>query len=126
MDTTDFLIAVAAIAGLLGIMFALLFAAIGGIFASVPPRAFGVNNFTAFVALRAFPAIILGGLDSIIGAVVGGFTIGLAEVMAGHYLSQFTDVLGVGFNTIVGYVVMMLVLLVRPYGLFGTEEIRRV
>ncbi len=101
-------------------------AALGGVFASIPPRGFGVNSTTAFVAFRAFPAIIVGGLDSIVGSVVGGLLIGVIEVMAGHYLASFTDTLGIGFNTIVGYLVMMLVLLVRPYGLFGTEEIRRV
>lgn len=101
-------------------------AAVGGAFAAVPPRNFGVNNFTAFIALRAFPAIILGGLDSIVGAVVGGFAIGLAEVLTGHYLASFTATLGVGFNTIVPYLLMLLVLVVKPYGLFGTPEIRRV
>lgn len=101
-------------------------AAIGGIFGSVAPRGFGVNQTTPFFALRAFPAIIIGGLDSIVGAVVGGFTVGIAEVLAGHYLSQFTDTLGIGFNNIVPYLVMMGFLLVKPYGLFGTKEIRRV
>ncbi len=101
-------------------------AAIGGVFASVTPRGFGVNSGTAFTAFRAFPAIIIGGLDSIVGAVVGGFIVGLAEIMAGHYLAQWTQSLGVGFTGVVPYLLMLLVLLVRPYGLFGTEEIRRV
>ena len=101
-------------------------AAIGGIFASVPPRGFAVNATTPFVALRAFPAIIIGGLDSIPGAVAGGLIVGVSEVMAGHYLAQFNEVLGIGFNNIVPYLVMMAFLLIRPYGLFGTAEIRRV
>ncbi|VAW07827.1 High-affinity branched-chain amino acid transport system permease protein LivH (TC 3.A.1.4.1) [hydrothermal vent metagenome] len=100
-------------------------AVIGGIFAAVPPRALGVSAGTAFFALRAFPAIVIGGLDSIKGAVVGGFIVGMAEVMAGHYLSSVTA-LGIGFNTVVPYLVMMAVLLVRPHGLYGTVEIRRV
>lgn len=100
-------------------------AAIAGIFASVFPRGSqGVSNETAFFAFRAFPAIILGGLDSVPGAVVGGFAIGLAESFAGKYLTW--SGFGIGFSGIVPYLVMMLVLLVRPYGLFGTEEIRRV
>lgn len=100
-------------------------AAIGGIFASVfPRRAIGVDPTTAFFAFRAFPAIILGGLDSVVGAVVGGFAIGLAEEFAVSYL-EF-EALGSGFGGIVPYLVMLLVLLLRPYGLFGTEEIRRV
>jgi branched-chain amino acid transport system permease protein len=100
-------------------------AAVAGIFSSVFPRASqGVSAETAFFAFRAFPAIILGGLDSVPGAVVGGFVIGLAESFAGKYMTW--SGFGVGFSGIVPYLVMMLVLLVRPYGLFGTEEIRRV
>ena len=50
----------------------------------------------------------------------------LAEVFAGNYLAKYTDMLGTGYALIVPYVVMLLVLLFRPYGLFGTPEIRRV
>jgi branched-chain amino acid transport system permease protein len=100
-------------------------AAIAGIFMSVfPRRAAGVDPSTAFFAFRAFPAIILGGLDSVAGAVIGGFAIGLAEAAATSYLKF--QALGAGFGGIVPYILMLLVLLVRPYGLFGTEEIRRV
>ncbi len=102
-------------------------AAVAGVFASMYPRSPGVEaNATAFVALRAFPAIIVGGLDSIVGAVLGGLIIGLAEVGVGVYLAPYSGVLGLGFSSIVPYLVMFIVLLVRPYGLFGTEEIRRV
>lgn len=103
-----------------------LLAGVAGIFASVFPRAAGVSSATAFVAFGAFPAIILGGLDSVVGAVVGGLIIGIAEAAASVYLVQFSDFLGTGFSAIIGYVIMLLVLLIRPYGLFGTEEIRRV
>ncbi len=100
-------------------------AAVAGIFVSVfPRRSAGVDTFTAFFAFKAFPAIILGGLDSIVGAVVGGFAVGLAEAFAGEYITA--SWLGAGFGGIVPYLLMLLVLLVRPYGLFGTEEIRRV
>jgi branched-chain amino acid transport system permease protein len=101
-------------------------AGVAGVFASVFPRAAGVSSATAFVAFGAFPAIILGGLDSIVGAVVGGLIIGLAESAASVYLVDYNNILGSGFSAIVGYVIMLLVLLIRPYGLFGTEEIRRV
>lgn len=102
-------------------------AAVGGIFSSVAPRFPGVSPFTPFVVFRAFPAVILGGLDSTTGAVVGGLIIGLAEVAAGTYLVGETwSWLGTGFSGIVPYILMLGVLLVRPYGLFGTEEIRRV
>ncbi|MEX2654449.1 MAG: branched-chain amino acid ABC transporter permease [Acidimicrobiia bacterium] len=100
-------------------------AAVAGIFVSVfPRRSAGVDTFTAFFAFKALPAIILGGLDSVIGAVIGGFAIGLAEAFVGEYV-RFSF-LGSGFAGIVPYLIMLLVLIIRPYGLFGTEEIRRV
>tara|TARA_Y100000588_G_C14270388_1_gene932039 strand:+ start:2653 stop:3621 length:969 start_codon:yes stop_codon:yes gene_type:complete len=103
-------------------------AAIAGIFASMPPwPASGVaSRDGAFFVFRALPAVILGGLDSVVGALVGGLIIGFAEIYAGQYLASYTHILGVGYQQIVPYVVMMVGLLVRPYGLFGTEEIRRV
>ena len=103
-------------------------AATAGVFSSLFPRSsIGVSNTTAFFAFRALPAIVIGGLDSITGAVVGGFIVGLAESYAGAYLIGDTwSFLGLGFSGVMPYLVMLLVLLVRPYGLFGTEEIRRV
>jgi branched-chain amino acid transport system permease protein len=77
------------------------------------------------VALRAFPAAILGGLDSTGGALVGGLLIGLAESFAAGYQDQLLF-LGRGFGDVVPYVVMIAVLLVRPSGLFGTKELTRV
>jgi branched-chain amino acid transport system permease protein len=103
-----------------------MLAAVAGIFSSMAPRAAGVSNTTAFVVFRAFPAIIIGGLDSIMGAVVGGFLVGIAEIVIGTYAAGYTDVLGVGFGGIVPYLLMLIFLIVRPYGLFGTKEIRRV
>lgn len=101
-------------------------AALGGIFSSVGARgAAGVTPFTALFAFRAFPAVIIGGLDSITGAIVGGLIVGVAEVFAGTYLGGISW-LGNGFAGIVPWLAMMLVLLVKPYGIFGTEEIRRV
>ena len=102
-------------------------AAIAGIFSSVFPRSVGVSGATAFFAFRALPAVVIGGLDSITGAVAGGFIIGLAEVYTGAYLTGGTfSFLGTGFAGIMPYLVMLVVLLVRPYGLFGTPEVRRV
>ncbi|MFP3915294.1 MAG: branched-chain amino acid ABC transporter permease [Actinomycetota bacterium] len=103
-----------------------MLAAVAGIFASMAPRAAGVSNTTAFVVFRAFPAIIIGGLDSILGAVIAGFLVGIAEVVIGTYAAGYTHILGVGFGGIVPYILMLVFLLVRPYGLFGTEEVRRV
>lgn len=100
-------------------------AAIAGLFASLyPRRATGVDQGTAFLAFKAFPAIIIGGLDSVTGAIVGGLLVGYSEAAASTYLGF--EALGSGFPGIVPYLLMLVVLMVRPYGLFGTEEIRRV
>jgi branched-chain amino acid transport system permease protein len=103
-------------------------AAVGGIFASMSPwpPAGAVSAEGSFIAFRAFPAVILGGLDSVVGALVGGFIIGFAEIFAGEYLSHMSDTLGAGYQQVVPYVVMLAGLLIRPYGIFGTPEIRRV
>jgi len=101
-------------------------AAIGGIFSSVFPRgAAGVTPFTALIAFRAFPAVVIGGLDSVVGAIVGGMLVGLTEVFVASYLGSVSW-LGSGFAGIVAWLLMMVVLLVKPYGIFGTEEVRRV
>jgi branched-chain amino acid transport system permease protein len=97
-------------------------AAVGGMFAAMFPRATGVSAATAFIAFRAFPAVIIGGLDSIVGAVVGGLLVGLAEAAVGTYITG----MGTGFAGIIPYVLMLAVLFVRPYGLFGTREVIRV
>lgn len=91
-------------------------AAVGGI---VLGNIVGVSQNVSAIGLRVFPVVILGGLDSIAGAVVGGAIIGLLEVYAGGYL-------GHGLNLIVPYVVLILVLMIRPYGLFGKAIIERV
>ncbi|HMJ32997.1 MAG TPA: branched-chain amino acid ABC transporter permease [Baekduia sp.] len=96
-------------------------AAVGGMFLAGFPSS--VNPALGDVALRAFPAVILGGLDSPPGAVVGGITIGVVEVMSSGYAPGF---LGSDFAAVAPYVVMILVLLSRPYGLFGTPPVERV
>ncbi len=103
-------------------------AALGGIFATQQPisQINAVDQATVNVAFRALPAVILGGLDSVQGALIGGLLVGTAEIYAGQYLSGYTGVLGSGYPLIVPYIVMIITLLVRPYGLFGTPEIRRV
>jgi branched-chain amino acid transport system permease protein len=105
-----------------------ILAAIGGIFAAQPPidQTGAVQVSTQFIAFRALPAVILGGLDSVVGALAGGLIVGSAEIFAGQYAAGLTDQLGAGYPLIVPYVVMIIGLLVRPYGLFGTPEIRRV
>ena len=85
----------------------------------------GVSSAVYATALRAFPAAILGGLDSVGGALVGGLLIGIAEALAAGYQDQLLF-LGRGFSAVVPFIVMIAVLLVRPSGLFGTKELTRV
>jgi branched-chain amino acid transport system permease protein len=99
-------------------------AAVAGLFITVFPSP-GLEPVTATIALRAFPAAIIGGLDSIEGAVVGGLVVGVAEVLTQGYAGSLSF-LGLGFHTVMPYVVMVAVLLVRPSGLFGTKELSRV
>jgi branched-chain amino acid transport system permease protein len=97
-------------------------AAIAGTFTAVGAS---VNEQLWLVALTALPVIILGGLDSLPGAVVGGLTIGvIQEVVAQYQLN--VGWLGGNFSVVSPYVAMLIVLLVRPYGLFGTREVERV
>lgn len=74
-------------------------------------------------ALRAFPAIVLGGLRSPTGAVVGGVVIGITEVMTSGYAPAS---LGDNFYAVAPYIAMILILLVRPYGLFGRQPAERL
>ena len=103
---------------------AAVLAVVAGVFLAAFPSP-GVSPTTSAAALRAFPAAILGGLDSTGGALVGGLLIGLAETLTQGYQDQLSF-LGQGFAAVVPYVVMVAVLLVRPTGLFGTTEATRV
>lgn len=82
-----------------------------------------VHPELGYQALRAFPAVILGGLDSVAGAVLGGLVIGLVEVLTAGYAPQW---LGTNVHQVVPYVVMVGVLLVRPAGLLGGSAVRRL
>jgi branched-chain amino acid transport system permease protein len=99
-------------------------AAIGGAFFTSFPAA-GVSNATGLLALTAIPAAVLGGLDSTGGAVVGGLTIGVATTMAAGYQDQIAF-LGRGLSEVVPYVALLIVLLWRPSGVFGSREVSRV
>jgi branched-chain amino acid transport system permease protein len=78
------------------------------------------------IALVAFPAMILGGLDSPLGAVIGGLIIGLVQQLTALYGPEYLEWAGTSFELVSPYLVMIVILLVRPYGLFGTKEVRRV
>ena len=84
----------------------------------------GVSAALSFFGIKVFPAVILGGLDSIIGAVVGGLIIGLLENLAEYVDGQWLH-LG-NLYQVVPFYVLVVILMVRPYGLFGTEKIERV
>ena len=86
----------------------------------------GVETTIALVALKALPVIILGGLDSIKGSVIAGLIIGIAESLTRTYQPIYAPWLGANFDVIVPYLIMIIVLMVRPYGLFGTKEVVRV
>ncbi|MGQ9654959.1 MAG: branched-chain amino acid ABC transporter permease [Thermodesulfobacteriota bacterium] len=80
----------------------------------------GINvHELSAIGLKVFPVVILGGLDSIGGAILGGVIIGLLETFTGGYLST-------SLREVIPYIVLVLILLVRPYGLFGLVEIERV
>jgi branched-chain amino acid transport system permease protein len=83
----------------------------------------GVQFSIAFVALKALPVLMLGGLTSVPGAIVGGLIIGAGEKLSEVYLGPY---LGGGIENWFGYVLALLVLLVRPQGLFGERIIERV
>ena len=83
----------------------------------------GVDNQLALVGLKVFPVVILGGLDSILGAVVGGLIVGVVENLTAGYLDPYV---GGGTKDFAPYVLMILVLMIRPYGMFGRRTIERV
>ncbi len=91
-------------------------AAVGG---ALVANIVGVGPELAGFGLRVFPVVILGGLDSIPGAILGGAIIGLLEAYVGGYI-------GMGLNQVISFIVLLLILLVRPYGFFGKEIIERV
>jgi branched-chain amino acid transport system permease protein len=83
----------------------------------------GVDVQLALVGLKVFPVVILGGLDSIGGALIGGLIIGIVESLAAGYLDPYV---GGGTKDFAPYVLMILVLMIRPYGIFGRRQIERV
>ncbi|WP_096701098.1 branched-chain amino acid ABC transporter permease [Magnetospirillum sp. 15-1] len=92
------------IAGIAGVFFALIY--------NVSPSLYHVG-------LKAFPATILGGLDSVLGSGFSGVFLGVAENLAGGYLAPT-------MKEIIGFVIIIAVLMIRPFGLFGQRDIERV
>ncbi len=96
---------------------AALVCAISGIILGVM-SGINVHNLS-HMGLKVFPVVILGGLESIGGAIIGGLIIGLLETFTGGYIST-------SLKEVVPYIVLVFILLVKPYGLFGLVEIERV
>jgi branched-chain amino acid transport system permease protein len=103
-------------------------ATLAAIFLTAPPSP-GFDRGAGDLALAAFPAAIVGGLDSTTGALAGGLVIGVSVSLFKSYESDLAvsgfNIFGGGFSDVVPYVVMLLVLLVRPTGLFGTRMVQR-
>lgn len=84
----------------------------------------GVSNSLAVMGVKVFPAVILGGLDSIIGAIVGGLIIGVLENVAEFFDSQYLHI--GNMYDIAPFYVLLVILWFKPYGLFGTKDIERI
>ncbi len=99
-------------------------AAVAAMFLCVFPTP-GLDRGTAAAAMKAFPAAILGGLDSTTGALAGGLIVGVTETLMSGYQSELAF-LGRGIGDAAPFLVMIVILLLRPSGLFGTKEPARV
>jgi branched-chain amino acid transport system permease protein len=84
----------------------------------------GVSSALSFYGIKVFPAVILGGLDSVAGAVVGGLVIGLLENLAQYVDGQYLH--WGNLYEIVPFYVLVVILMIKPYGFFGTRDIERV
>ncbi|CAM3502376.1 branched-chain amino acid ABC transporter permease [Parendozoicomonas haliclonae] len=84
----------------------------------------GVSSALSFIGIKVFPAVILGGLDSIVGGVVGGVIIGLLENLAEFIDSQYLHI--GNLYTIAPFYILLIILTIKPYGLFGTRDIERI
>ncbi|MEK6696545.1 MAG: branched-chain amino acid ABC transporter permease, partial [Candidatus Deferrimicrobiota bacterium] len=83
----------------------------------------GINSSLYHFGLKVFPATILGGLDSILGAALGGLIIGILENLSDGVFKVYFDLSGV--KEVVPFVFLVVILMIKPYGLFGTKEIER-
>lgn len=83
----------------------------------------GVNANMSVIGLTVLPVVILGGLDSVVGAIIGGFIIGIIQNIAGGYLDPL---IGGGLKEVVPFIIVLLILMIKPHGLFGKQTIERV
>jgi branched-chain amino acid transport system permease protein len=91
-------------------------AGIGGVFFAL---SYDLSPAMFQLGLKAFPATILGGLDAVLGSGLGGLLIGITENLAGGYI-------GSGMKEVAGFVMIIVVLMIRPFGIFGERDIERV
>lgn len=84
----------------------------------------GVSSALSFIGIKVFPVVILGGLDSIVGSIVGGLIIGVLENVAEFVDSQWLHI-GNMYN-IAPFYALVIILMIKPYGLFGTKDIERI
>jgi len=101
-------------------MFACVVAAIGGVLIS---SIGGITHGLVETGLKAFSVVILGGLDSFVGCIVAGPIIGLCESLGGGYLTPF---IWAGVKDIIPFVIIIIVMIIKPYGLFGEVRIERI
>ncbi|MBW1817954.1 MAG: branched-chain amino acid ABC transporter permease [Deltaproteobacteria bacterium] len=99
--------------------FSCLVASVGGV---VLATITSVGIFLSPIGLKAWPAVIIGGLDSIPGALIGGIIVGVLEGMSGGYLENVF----IGIKDVAPYVILLVILLIKPYGLFGLKRIERI
>ena len=102
-----------------------MLAGLAGVFAAMKHAMFG-HETTLVIAFRAFPAVIVGGLTSPSGTVIAGFLLGLLEIFAPIYLGPHLGPLGRNVQDVFPYVIMILFLMVRPYGLLGQRDVERL
>lgn len=101
-----------------------VFAALAGIFLGMFPRTVDAN--LGLIALKAFPVVIVGGLESPVGVVVAGLLLGMIEVLTQAYVNPELGQFGQNFHEVLPYLIMVAFLMVRPYGIAGQAEVERV
>ncbi|OXT00794.1 branched-chain amino acid ABC transporter permease [Notoacmeibacter marinus] len=99
-------------------------AVVSGIAGVVIGLVSAVSNSLAIIGIKVFPAVIVGGLDSIVGAIIGGLTIGILENLAEFVDGQYLQI--GNMYSVAPFYVLLIILMIKPYGLFGTPDIERV
>jgi branched-chain amino acid transport system permease protein len=98
-------------------------AAIGAFTGIIMGYRMGLSEYLPLIGLKAFAVVLVGGLESLLGAFIGGMIVGLVESLFTSYLNP---VLGRGFGELAPWIILLVVLLFKPYGLFGLKRIERI